>query len=428
MAYSTIKIFIPLNRRTKVFARIIVVLLAISFSVSVWASSSVSKHPLVLDFLMVGDLQGWPNHLGDDEPAIDITLVPARAFMMGVPDEDLHRLSRIYFPRNQDNMLEYEVLFFNHPRLDFFTPQQQAIMVDFVGTKGRASIAYPLSNYPEVQYPWIISPISQVFPVDVEQYVFGIPKSLIDEWWGNRPLRLTPGLPPVFSVFESTGMFNSRIYRTNRPCPAKEGATIWVRMIDGPREMPEAPAFISWPYGDSDAWAFGIHPGIDRPHWEIAGEWWELIFLNICTHTISGKTLTLEEAVDKRSVKTQFAYFRDSASLFQSIVDFVSKVGANTIQAEATLSEGNKVKAEAEEDYLERRYEEASEKMEGALLLVDQAMDEAQRAKDSALFWIYVSEWMATTAVALISGVVLWWLMVRRSLYREVTTTQLRHL
>jgi hypothetical protein len=54
------------------------------------------------------------------------------------------------------------------------------------------------------------------------------------------------------------------------------------------------------------------------------------------------------------------------------------------------------------------------------------AMDEARMAKDTALLWIYISEWMVTTAVALISGTILWWLMVRRELYREVTTTQLR--
>jgi hypothetical protein len=77
-------------------------------------------------------------------------------------------------------------------------------------------------------------------------------------------------------------------------------------------------------------------------------------------------------------------------------------------------------------DYLERRYDIANEKMGKALQLANQAMDEAELAKGRALTWLYLSEWMATTGVALLSGVALWWLMIRRRLYREVTTTQLR--
>lgn len=401
--------------------------LAMLVVMSATGSLSAPNEDPVLDFLMIGDLQGWPNHLGDDEPAIDITLVPARAFELGIPDEEVYRQSRIYFPRNWQTLLTYDVLFFNHPRLSFFTPQQQRMMVDFAGESGRVSIAYPLSTYAEVQIPWLNSPLSDVFPVNYEKFILASTKGILDDWWENRPLRLAPGLPPVFSVFEGTGIFGMRVYRTNRPCYATEGATIWLYMIDGPpTDVPEAPAFNSWPYGESDTWAFGVHPAGDRPHWEAAGPWWELIFLNVCIYTISGETLLFEEAVNKRSVKTQLMVFRESASMFHSIVDFVSKVGANTNEAESLLSEGHRVRTEAETDYLEHRYGEASEKMAEALALANRAMDEASRAKDRALTWVYVSEWMATTGVALISGMALWWLMVRRRLYRAVTTTQLR--
>ncbi len=381
---------------------------------------------LVLDFLMVGDVQGWPNHLGDDEPAIDITLVPSRAFAVDLPDEYLYRQSRIYYPRSMEGLLEYEVLFLHVPRLNFFTPEQQHMMIQFAATEERVSIAYPLSNYADVQIPWLNSPVSEVFPVDYERFVLESARGTMDAWWENRPLRPAPGLPPVFSVFESAGIFSQRIYRTSRPCYAKEGATIWLYMIEGPPPTTEEPAFISWPYGSSDTWSFGVHPAEDRPHWEKVGGWWEMMFLNVCTFTINGEILLFDEAVRKQSVKNQFSYFRDSASMFQSIIDFVSRLSANTDHAESIMSEGHRVKTEAETDYLEREYEEAGQKMDEALRLANEAMDAAKRAKDTALTWIYVSEWMATTAVALLSGVVLWWLMVRRSLYRDVAMTRLR--
>lgn len=76
--------------------------------------------------------------------------------------------------------------------------------------------------------------------------------------------------------------------------------------------------------------------------------------------------------------------------------------------------------------HLELDYEQARSKIDDALVVITDAMDEATDAKDRALVWIHVSEWMASVAAGLFSGVVLWWLMVRRSLYREISTTELR--
>ncbi len=389
------------------------------------AFAAVPEQERLLEFLTVGNLRSWVNHLGDAEPGVDVTLAPGRAFFAGLSDEQLHRQIRIYFPRNRDSLLEYEVLFINAPKMDLFTMEQQQMMVNFVGMEGKVSFGYPLSTWAEVQDPWLASPLSDVFPIDYERYVAESKKSGFAEWWPNRPLRLASDRSPVFTTFEETGIFDDPIYRTCRPCYAKEGATIWIYMINGPAWEPEAPAFISWPYGESEAWSFGIHPGYDRPQWQRAGEWWELIFLNICFHTLEWDTFTLDQAVNAKNVKVQFQYFLDMASMFHSVTDFVSRVGANTNRAHETLSDAYEVREQAELDYLEHRYQEASEEMEEALELANMAMDQANQAKDSALTWIYISEWLATTAVALVSGVTLWWLMVRRGLYREVTITRL---
>ncbi len=379
---------------------------------------------LVLDFLLVGDVQGWPNHLGDDEPAIDVTLVPCRAFGTDMPDEYLYRWSRIYLPRNLDALLDYEVLFFNHPRLSFFTIPQQVMMVDFTATRDRVSIAYPLSHYVDVQVPWLNSPLAAAFPVDAEMFYNAVQRGLPDEFDGLVRLRLEPGRQPVFSEFDRTGIFGSRIYESARPAYAKAGATIWVHMIDGPAVLPEAPAFLSWPYGESEAWAFGIHPGEGARHFVEAGGWWELIFLNICYYSGPGDPLTFDEALNMRLVKSQFSFYRSSTSMFQSVVDFVSNVGANTARAERILMGGNAIRDDAELDYLMGEYDSAKEKMDEALGIVAEAMEEAAAAKDRALFWVYVSEWSATAAVAMASGFVVWSLMIRKRLYREVKVTR----
>ncbi len=383
---------------------------------------------LVLDFLMVGDVDGWVNHLGDDEPAITMTLVPCRAFALAMPDADLYRLSRVYFPRTKERLSEFEVLFFNHPRLSFFTFLQQEMMVNFVATKGKVSIAYPLSHYEDVQVPWLNSPLCKAFPVDAERFYAAKTLGLPDEFPGFAGLELELGRPPVFSVFQPAGLFGAKIYEKARPAYAKEGATVWLTMTGGPANVPKAPAFISWPYGSSIAWAFGLHPGSRLKHWTEKGDWWELAFLNVCIYTMGEETLNFDELVEMRLVKSQFAFYRGLSSMFQSIVDFVSTMGANTALAERLQLEADARRAMAEAYYLSREFDLASEEMEEALEVAHRATDEATRAKERALTWIYLSEWLATAAASLVSALAVWGLMIRRRLYREVGTTQARHL
>jgi hypothetical protein len=367
-----------------------------------------TRDDLVMDILLPGDIDGWPNHLGDDEPAMDITLVPCRAFGLdqgtefGNMYEFLQRWSRVYFPRTRSDLMEYDVLLFNHPRLSFFTMAQQEMMVEFIGARDKVTIAYPLSHYEDVQEPWRTSPISKAIPIDYEEFL----DACIHGWgqWSTLArLRLEPGRPPVFSEFEGTGIFSARIYDQFRPAIASEGATTWVIGMDGPGGM-EAPAFVSWPYGEGEAWGFGIHPGTGDLHWREAGKWWELIFLGMCYYSGRGEILHFDEALGKLLVKELFTVYRESASVFHRMADFVDKFGAKTDEAERILLGADAIRDEAEIDYLSMEYESVE-----------------------ALFWVYLSQWMATTAVAFLSGATLWWLMIRRRLYREVTTTQLGH-
>jgi hypothetical protein len=46
--------------------------------------------------------------------------------------------------------------------------------------------------------------------------------------------------------------------------------------------------------------------------------------------------------------------------------------------------------------------------------------------KDQALMWVYIIEWLAVTATGSLTAVVVWTLMVRRRMYREVGATRLR--
>ena len=64
------------------------------------------------------------------------------------------------------------------------------------------------------------------------------------------------------------------------------------------------------------------------------------------------------------------------------------------------------------------------EEVEHVLDLLMEADALAVKAKHSALFWLYVTEWLVITATLLIVGSILWSLMVRRKMYKEVHSTR----
>ena len=55
---------------------------------------------------------------------------------------------------------------------------------------------------------------------------------------------------------------------------------------------------------------------------------------------------------------------------------------------------------------------------------VRRVSDESVAMKEKALFWIYMVEWSTVTGTCVFTGFVVWTLMVRKRLYREVSTTR----
>jgi hypothetical protein len=98
--------------------------------------------------------------------------------------------------------------------------------------------------------------------------------------------------------------------------------------------------------------------------------------------------------------------------------------GANTRSLENELKESDDMRLRAMDAYMQQDYEAVIVILNDARDRLDVAVDMAMELKDRALLWIYITEASAVMATFLICGVVLWSLMVRRHLYREVGTTR----
>ena len=54
----------------------------------------------------------------------------------------------------------------------------------------------------------------------------------------------------------------------------------------------------------------------------------------------------------------------------------------------------------------------------------DRISQESVKIKDRALMWVYMTEWLAVMGTLAICGSIIWALMVKRRLYKEVSVTR----
>jgi hypothetical protein len=76
--------------------------------------------------------------------------------------------------------------------------------------------------------------------------------------------------------------------------------------------------------------------------------------------------------------------------------------------------------------YMAQEWEDSKVVMDGLAEDVRIFTEEVLAFKDQALLWVYVTEWATVTGTFLISGFLLWTLMVSRRFYRKVDQTRLR--
>jgi hypothetical protein len=112
-------------------------------------------------------------------------------------------------------------------------------------------------------------------------------------------------------------------------------------------------------------------------------------------------------------------------SLLFGLLEFCDSFGANTGRIHVKIEEADRIALDALPAYLDLRFEEVLEAYEEVFDLIRQIEEEAVDLKNQALLWVFVLEWLAVSGTSLLAGSVLWSLMIRRRLWREVGTTRL---
>ena len=124
-------------------------------------------------------------------------------------------------------------------------------------------------------------------------------------------------------------------------------------------------------------------------------------------------------------IREEYYLYSIQWGIITGMTEFVDRFGANVRPLEEELMRIDGLKRDASRLYIDQEYTDVLELIREARLQIADALNLAQEIKDQALMWIYITEWITVTGTSMFAGFVVWTLMVKRRLYKEVTTTRL---
>jgi len=387
--------------------------------------------PLIIDVLLIdrGLFQGgiYDRRLSAD-PSISVLGVPMPGHYsistLGKDPHYMNRVLRIYMPRNYQHMRD---------------------TMDLILLREASCGSY---DFPEVYFDakWM-----QWFLRAVQED--GVPLGMWggDASWGGGgegsytswgdtmldeilPFESLGGYNPDNAAFQRPHFFDQTHELARLPWKAagpvellnkvepKIGATPVAEATIGDTHYP----WISWwEQGKGrvvgEAQVFGSHGTTNR----MLNEWtWYQDFIIYLIYFNAGKPVPgdLERA---HRIREEINTHLDKASLLVSLLEFVERFGASTVKLYDELEEINLLELQAEEFYRMDDYDSAAGVFEEIHAAWMELNARAIRAKENALTWVYIIEWFTVTAAAMIAGSFLWFVMVRRRLYREIGTTRM---
>jgi hypothetical protein len=361
------------------------------------------------------------------EPSTDPIIIPTRVWG-AVSTSDIKRFMRIYFPRTYEDLLNYEFYFLAQVDLHFFTVEQQRWIYDALsdGERGGANTRSIISTHGEYHIPWRDSIISDAFPNDVAAVI----ENIDDKEGVSGPLvvRDDPELPDIMKSFKPQieSIFSSYGGLNTIPKPGSVVLSYTTNNAGFGSPIPGQIAHVFyWKWNKSIT--FTLRDMVYDTFWSAPGSSTTNPYsLDIVANMIwfsTGRELP-GDVYKVHDFRRDLFDYNIQKSLLVSLLDFAEIFGANPSSEYRELDSIDDIKREASNYYLDRDFELAYDSLKVALAEIKALEEVATNLKNRALFWVYVVEWSVTTGVFLVAGFILWTLMVRRALYREVRVTR----
>jgi uncharacterized membrane protein len=375
--------------------------------------------------LFIGDpfmRPGYPTAALVEDPKIQLTRIEAEIGYSNpaVGLENMQRFLRLYLPRSEDNLIgNYDMLIItairsNDLKLDFQMWAKRAVeehgfgllMSDDPTSFGGSVTVWTTGP------PWDDTPVGSILPVTQDEHVT----------YRDHNFRISPWKPnPITDGINWKSM--PLIWSHNRPDP-KPGSTILGVTSDetDPNDPKNDPVLITWEVGKGNTlafiWDWGGNGVVGFYRWE----YWKDVMARLVYFPVRA-TIPSDVSLTHK-LRLQIGRYTSEKGLLLSLMEFADTFGANTNELNQNLADTEKLRKQADELWIQEDYEGSLVALEDALDSLAQDMEDAVEAKDRALLWVYIIEWLSVMGTSLITGVLLWTLMVRRRLYREVGATR----
>ncbi len=355
---------------------------------------------------------GHPASVWTQDPRIYYYPVPSHAWSMG---EEAFRSLRRYLPRTDQYLYEnFDVIIedgmdASHLRLEFHQWMKTGIQQQGMGfLMADDSSSFATSGR---HTSWYLYPIGEVLPVtDIAQIYYeqhGY-RVIVEPEYRNHPLMRNVPWDEI------------RIWAHNRP-KEKEGAIVLARMSGEIVWNRNQPVIAYWDYGTgrSVAYVHKWHGTPDFYRWK-----WHADVL--CHMVYFPARVEIPQDLELvHQIRSLFNEFHYKRIYLISTMEFADKFGANLRLIEQDLMALLDEKKEADRLYIIQDLDECQGGMTALMTGLDRLTDRVLEAKDRALMWIFVAEWLVVSGTSMIAGFLVWTLMVRRRLYREVRVTRL---
>jgi hypothetical protein len=375
-----------------------------------------------INALMIGMVYGDTllEEYFNEEPLIEYSIVPCRdAYGFGM--RDLERAVRLYFPRTYREMQAYDYIMLLSPEFYILNPTQDLWMHDRIQEgAGGFNDASVFSMVAQIHNSWAQSLTQGAFPNDA-------PAVVARGGGGASPAEayrvvINRDFPePVLTPFVEYGV-EDVVGLTSRYIIARDGAGVMAWQVDNFPGHGLVPFLVEWDYGEGRSVTCGSIVatvtwfGYDNPY---AAD----IITNLALYATQRGLI---EDVDVfHRLKLGFREFKDRMNMLVALLDFVDRFGANLQGLQREVLELEGLRTLAREQYLDQDFAGCWATLDASFSRFVDAEGMAKETKEAALLWVYAVEWLATTAALLFSSFVLWSLMVKRRLYRQVRTTRL---
>lgn len=346
------------------------------------------------------------------------TILPIRASGFHDPTEVIRRHMRTYMPRTEAGLSSgFDMIILSDAniqsfRTEYFNWFRNAVIDSGLGLVmiGGLETFGAVPNYPG---SWGETAVADVLPV-----------LCLPEQWESREGRLEINQPANALIsslpFDELGPLG--IFFGCNIVGVREGVSPLAYYSVLSKALGH-PLLCFWEVGNGSSYAMTADwtpaGGTNFLRWGHYGDY----ALNMAIYVTGGKIP--EDPSRVYEARRLMDNYRNQRQTLESTIEFVSKFGANMAPVEKMLGQAHSARSKADRGYLDGEIDECIQGEREALGILDSAFRKAYELRDEVLLWVYITEWLVVASTGMVCGFILWTIMVRRRLYREVGETKL---